>query len=112
FGPDGSFEVVLSATETSGNWVRLEPDAHAVFARQYFLDRASEERAQYTIATVGEMPPDPPLDDVRFARIARSTSQFLRLATTVAHDRVVAASRRPNRFVETGDHGVYGTPDA
>ena len=112
FGRDGSFEVVLSATEMPGNWIRLEPDAHAVFARQYFLDHACEQRAQYTIATVDPAPPDTSLDDACFARIARSTAQFLRLATKVAHDRVVAGSRRPNVFVETRGHGVYGTPDA
>jgi hypothetical protein len=33
---DGSFEIVVSATEQSRNWLRLEPDAASISTRHYF----------------------------------------------------------------------------
>ena len=34
--PDGSYSLVLSATEQPGNWLRLDPDAYCVVVRSYF----------------------------------------------------------------------------
>lgn len=118
FGPDGSFELTLSPTEPSGNgsnggnWIRLDPEAHAVIARQYFLDRATERPARYRIEAEGDLRPDPPLDGARFAHLARRTARFVAGATELAHQRAEQARARPNRFVEVPGHGVYGTPDA
>ena len=117
FGADGSFEIVLSPTEPASapNWIRLDPDAHTVIARQYFLDRATERPARYRIERVeaeGDRRPDPPLDAASFARVARSTGRFVTAATGLARRRAEQAWGRPNRFVEISGHGVYGTPDA
>lgn len=113
FEPDGSFEVTLSPTEHPGNWIPLEPDAHAVIVRQYFLDRDAEAPARYRIEAVDDdLPPDPPLDGARFARVARDTAAFVQGATVLARDRVEQARTVPNQFVEVKGHGLYGTPDA
>jgi uncharacterized protein DUF1214 len=118
FAPDGSFELTLSPTEPAANgpagrnWIRLEPGAHTLIARQYFLDRASERPARYRIEAVGDRRPDPPLDGARFSRLARGTARFVTGATELARRRAEQARARPNRFVEVPGHGVYGTPDA
>ena len=49
FGPDGEFEVVVSADERSGNWVRMEPDVCSVIVRQYF-EHPPAERVPATLA--------------------------------------------------------------
>jgi hypothetical protein len=54
FAPDGSFEVTLSPDARTGNWIELAPDAHAVFARQYFLDRTAERPARIAIEALDE----------------------------------------------------------
>ncbi len=112
FGADGTFEVTLSARPHDGNWIELAPDAHAVFVRQYFLDRATEVPACTEIATIGDTVPDPVLDGPRFARAARTAAAFVRVATQLAVARVERARAATNRFVEVPGHGVYGTPDA
>jgi hypothetical protein len=112
FEPDGSFEITLSPSEHPGNWIPLEPDAHAVIARQYFLDRSTEAPARYRIEALGDVAPDPPLDGARFARLARDTAAFVQAATTLATQRVEQVRAAPNQFVEVPGHGLYGTPDA
>jgi hypothetical protein len=112
FGADGTFEVTLSARRHDGNWIELAPDAHAVFVRQYFLDRATEVPARAVIETIGDTSPDPVLDGHHFARAARSAAAFVRMATNLAVARVERARAATNRFVEVPGHGVYGTPDA
>lgn len=109
---DGTFEVTLSPDETPGNWIRLDPDAHTIIVRQYFLDRTGETPARYDIERLGETVTDPPLDDVGFAHTARSAARFVIVATSLARRRADARRGDPNRFVEVAGHGAYGTPDA
>jgi hypothetical protein len=123
FGPDRSFEVTLSADEQPGNWIPLDPRANTVIARQYFLDRATEIPARYAIDVVGgdlrdrgtadtDLPPDPPLDRLRFALLTRDTARFVTRAATLANERAEQARRAANQFTPVVGHGVYGTPDA
>ena len=103
---------MLSSTPHPGNWIPLERDAHAVFARQYFLERANETPALYDIEIIGDAAPDPVLDGAGFARSARAAAAFLDAATTLAIQRAEESRARPNQFFEAPGHGVYGTPDA
>src|SRR3990172_118535 len=34
--PDGSFEIMLSCKQQSGNWLRMEPDTSSLIVRQTF----------------------------------------------------------------------------
>jgi hypothetical protein len=56
FGPDGSFELILSADEPDvpGQWVKLDPDANSLQLRQYIFDREKEELASYEIEMLDE----------------------------------------------------------
>jgi len=46
---DGSFDIVLSADEHDGNWLRLDERASTLIVRQFFYDWENELPAQLTI---------------------------------------------------------------
>ena len=50
---DGTFELVLSCEEKSGNWLPMEKETGLLMVRQTFLDRDSEVPAELTIERVG-----------------------------------------------------------
>jgi len=67
-GRDGSIELLLSAEEQPGNWLRLEPDAEWILIRQYFNDWEQERPADLYIERVGASYPPPPLRSDDLAR--------------------------------------------
>jgi hypothetical protein len=73
--PGGSFELVLSPERHEGNWLRLEPNAEWVLARQYFNDWENERPADLLIERVGAEYPPPPL------RTDQIAARFDRLMT-------------------------------
>jgi hypothetical protein len=50
---DGSFEIVLSCEEKSGNWLPMVPETAQLIVRQTFLDRLKEMPADLRIERVG-----------------------------------------------------------
>lgn len=56
-GKDGSFEVLLSAREQPGNWIRLEPDATLLMIRDYFLDW-DDEPGWFYLECIDDEAPD------------------------------------------------------
>jgi hypothetical protein len=57
---DGSFEVILSTDERSGNWLRLPDGPGNIVIRQYFYDWLTEEPADLRIECLdAEYPPRP-----------------------------------------------------
>lgn len=60
--PNGTFEVVLSAREQPGNWIRLDPDTTSMMLRQIFWDRARERPAELRLGRIDAAGPPPPLD--------------------------------------------------
>jgi hypothetical protein len=76
---DGTFEVILSADEHPGNWVRLEPDAIDLVTRDYLADRDHDTPTEWSIEVVGPtaaVAPGPPRlsDDEIATRIRRATN--------------------------------------
>ncbi|WP_285644298.1 DUF1214 domain-containing protein [Lentzea sp. NBRC 102530] len=51
--PDGTVEIIASATEHSGNWLPLAPDSTGLVVRQTYLDRASEVPGQWQVERLG-----------------------------------------------------------
>jgi hypothetical protein len=58
---DGTIEVVLSATEQPGNWVKLGEGPGQIVVRQYFYDWDTEAPADLIIERDGVTYPPPPL---------------------------------------------------
>ncbi|BBY42834.1 DUF1214 domain-containing protein [Mycolicibacterium celeriflavum] len=53
-GPDGDFEVVLSADEQVGNWLRLEGENPTLVVRHFFYDWDAEEPSSLQIERIGD----------------------------------------------------------
>ncbi|QQX87908.1 DUF1214 domain-containing protein [Cupriavidus necator] len=62
---DGSFDIVLSARQHEGNWVRMEPGTNALVVRQTFLDRKAETPAELHIERLNGSDKPPVLDAER-----------------------------------------------
>ena len=54
--PDGSFEVLLSASPQPGNWMPLEPGADTIWVRQFFYDWDREAPASLWIDRIDAGP--------------------------------------------------------
>jgi hypothetical protein len=85
--PDGSYELVLSAEEHPGNWIKLEPDARMVIVRNYYLREPSVQTdpdvsVRIAIEPLDDPGPVPPLDDATLAARLRDAVAFLRATTT------------------------------
>jgi hypothetical protein len=77
FAADGSFEIVLSATEHPGNFLRLDPDSVCAITRDYLVDPAHGRKATWSIAPTEPAPP-PRLTDADMAARFRAAATFLR----------------------------------
>ena len=80
---DGNFELILSADERPGNWVKLDPAARVVLVRSYFLAERSAQndpdvRVQLDIEPLDDPGPAPALDDATLARRMLDTIAFVR----------------------------------
>ncbi len=82
-GPDGDFEIFLSADDASprsthrGNWMRLDDTASFLLVRQYFADWDVERPADLTIERVGAHYPPEPLSTDRIAAHVDLLCQWL-----------------------------------
>jgi hypothetical protein len=72
-GPDGTFEIVLSAEPQPGNWMVLPDGTSSVVVRQFFYDWDTEEPAELAIECVdaGTRPPGGPTAALSAAGVAR-----------------------------------------
>ena len=79
FEPDGSFEIILSAERPEGaaNWLRLEPAAASLVARQYFADWATEKPARFNIETLQQIGPPSALEPNEVAHRLRALGESM-----------------------------------
>jgi hypothetical protein len=80
FGPDGSFELILSADEHPGNWIRLDPEARLVIVRNYFGREVSAQNdpSIFVVLDIEPLEPVEPspaiTDEALAARIEEATA--------------------------------------
>lgn len=107
---EGRFELVLSATEQPGPWVRIPEDSSAIIVRQYVGDRGAEELAELEIDCldpVGE--PPLPSDETIGAALTGMGWTIMKLATlhkTIKPELLTM----PNELV-TAEAAVLGSAD-
>jgi hypothetical protein len=83
---DGTYQLVFSADEEPGNWLRLHPDAVAIIVRSYYQLPVSAQNdptvaVHIEIETIDSAEPPVPLDDATMAaRLSRGV-EFLRQLT-------------------------------
>lgn len=74
---DGSFEIVVSATEKPGNWLPMGPETNSINIRQTFQDRINEVRAEIEIHRIGsEVERPKPLTPERLDRGLAGAAMF------------------------------------
>lgn len=98
---DGTFEVVLSPQQHSGNWIRTDPDANLLYIRQYTHDWSKTQSATFDLRKQGAGPQRPPLglEQVR-AGMARAASYADKSVHTWAAIVERRAAAGPNVFFE------------
>lgn len=77
--PDGTFELVISQREHSGNWLPMGPDTNSITVRQTFQDRINEKAAELKIERIGAGDDRPkPLTPESLDRALQGTTMFLK----------------------------------
>ena len=79
---DGRFEIVLSASEQRGNWMRLDESSSSLVVRQFFYDWSNEVAADLSIECVerppsGDAPTPAPLEAARIAAQIEALGAFV-----------------------------------
>jgi hypothetical protein len=73
-GPDGRFEIVMSAEPEKGNWLPMKANTTQLVVRETFTDRTRQEPARYAIERLGP-PEDDALDPAALeARLLRAVA--------------------------------------
>lgn len=111
--PDGSFEIILSATPHPGNWIKLSPRDFRVTIRQFFGDWENERPMQARVELVGKtFPPREPAAGQIMAGL-RETGDWIVNTIRFWQDTMDMFRKTPNQFVNwrtlTGDK-VNATP--
>jgi hypothetical protein len=75
--PDGSFEIVVSATKKPGNWLPMAADSSMLIVRETHFDRKIEEPATMTIECIDRPAKPKPLDAETFDTRLKSTAAFV-----------------------------------
>jgi hypothetical protein len=98
-GPDGGFDVILSAREHPGNWVRLDDETTTLMIRQTFWDRSSETPGVFRIERVGAEGPPPPLSTEFMEAALRRAARYIRGTNRIFFDFADRWRECPNTFV-------------
>jgi hypothetical protein len=100
--PDGTFEVILSSREQSGNWIRIDPDTTSMMLRQIFWDRANETPAALKLERIDAPGPPPPLDPAFFTAALSRVLGMIRGTNQIMFDFADRFRAHPNTL-QPGD---------
>jgi len=112
--PDGSFEIILSATPKPGNWLPMEADSQSLLIRQTFMDRAREVAAEITIARADTGATPEPLTAETFDRNLRTAASFIDNTARLFADWAASYRARPNELPPADQkvcHAAGGDPN-
>src|SRR5579859_3618106 len=98
FEPDGTFEILVSATPKSGNWLPMTAKARTLVVRQTFLDRATEKRAELTIERIGGRHAPRALTAQAIDRGLAGSARFVAGCSRLFHQWAVGFMEHPNEL--------------
>ena len=112
---DGSFDVVLSAREQPGNWIRLEPESTLLMIRDYLPDW-DDEPGWFYLECLDDSPIDTPIDtapDSPPGRLERVGAHFEAVGELWSRYPDMWRGQPPNTFGEPmrvpgGSSGLLG----
>lgn len=100
----GRFEIIISATEKPGQWLRMDPDTYQLIIRQTFLDRETEKLAHLEISRVTPVEDGSGLDLPTFTANLEGASKYLTGSVSVFNRWAEAFSEDPNKLAELPSH--------
>lgn len=100
--PEGNFELILSATEKPGNWIKLEPDIAHVAFRETFPDRSTARPAEIHLERISDERPPELTPEVLAERIEAAANHLMWIMTAVT---AVWKMSLANMNVVVGAHG-------
>lgn len=109
-----TIDVVLSAREHSGNWIKLDPDTTTLLIRQTMNDVEHEVTAGLVLERLGAAGPPPPLSASRVVRgLERAAAQVVESATMFADlaDRWAASPNVLHPMDTRLARETFGDPD-
>jgi len=112
--PDGSFEVILSATRRPGNWLPMEPETEAVLIRQTFMDREREVPAEIRIERLDRGASPAPLSAEVLDTGLRTAAAFVNNTARLFADWSASYRARPNELPPADQavcHAAGGDPN-
>lgn len=100
--PDGTVEIIASATPHEKNWLPLAPDSTGLVVRQTYLDRTAETPGRWHIEQVGG--PDRPreLDPVFLAKALKRAALSVHGTAATFEHWAETFMRRPNELPDFG----------
>ncbi|MFC4594476.1 DUF1214 domain-containing protein [Sphingobium tyrosinilyticum] len=105
--PDGNFELMLSAREHSGNWLKLGPDVFRLTIRQFFADWENERPMVARIERLGPPAPPPDMSADRIMAALDETIGWLENTVVFWQNMIDLFRKTPNQFIDwrkiTGD---------
>jgi hypothetical protein len=96
---DGSFQVILSAAQHPGNWLKLGPGPNFLFIRQFFGEWDTEEPMWIRVERLGANEPPPPLSPERLIRGLQEAGNWFLSDSKRWVDWVEFYSDKPNQWV-------------
>ncbi|WP_313809159.1 DUF1214 domain-containing protein [Sphingobium sp.] len=98
-GSDGSFEVILSAREHPGNWLKLTPEVFRLNIRQFFADWENERPMVARIERLGPTASPPPMSAERIMTALEETAGWIENTIRFWQDMMDLFRKTPNQFV-------------
>ena len=107
FGPDGSFEIIVSREPKSGNWLPMQDDTSLLIVRQTFDDKHTQVPADVKVERIGAGPAVPAvLTPEVIERQLMGAAQWVRGTANTFADWSEWFKTQPNRIYD-GDQSVY-----
>lgn len=97
--PDGTFEIVLSRTRQSGNWLPITEHSNFINVRQTFLDRSKERPAELSIECIDRPREPTPLDAATIDRRLMAVANFVKGTARTFAEWVQLFRSRPNELL-------------
>ncbi len=96
FGPDGSFEIILSATPKPGNWLPMAADSSMLIVRETHFDRAIEVPAKMAIECLTRPAKPEPLSADKLDSALKSAAAFVNGTAKAFADWMAIFKETPN----------------
>lgn len=108
---DGSYEIVLSATEHEGNWMELKPGARRFILRNGFYDWNNEIEASVAVEVIGG-PMSGPVPHLTPDEFTSDMAALALRLSTIPSTMQGARDGWPLNDVNEPDPGAFGIPGA